>query len=59
MSVDAHLPVLLHPAVDALAIESKRGGTFVDATFGRGGHSRSILERLGPRGRLIGMDRDP
>src|SRR2546423_9319597 len=34
-------------------------GTFVDATFGRGGHSRLILERLGPRGRLIGMDRDP
>ena len=59
MSVDAHLPVLLHPAVDALAIESKRGGTFVDATFGRGGHSRLMLERLGPRGRLIGMDRDP
>jgi len=59
VSVDAHLPVLLHPAVDALAIESRREGTFVDATFGRGGHSRLILERLGPRGRLIGMDRDP
>ena len=59
MSADAHLPVLLHPAVDALAIESRRDGTFVDATFGRGGHSRLILERLGPQGRLIGMDRDP
>jgi 16S rRNA (cytosine1402-N4)-methyltransferase len=59
VSADAHLPVLLHPAVDALAIESRREGTFVDATFGRGGHSRLILERLGPRGRLIGMDRDP
>ena len=59
MSADAHLPVLLRPAVDALAIESRNDGTFVDATFGRGGHSRLILERLGPRGRLIGMDRDP
>jgi len=39
------------PAVDALAIESRHDGTFVDATFGRGGHSRLILERLGPRGR--------
>src|SRR5207302_10001487 len=51
--------VLLRPAVDALAIELRHDGTFVDATFGRGGHSRLILERLGPRGRLIGMDRDP
>jgi len=59
VSADAHLPVLLRPAVDALAIESRHDGTFVDATFGRGGHSRLILERLGPRGRLIGMDRDP
>ena len=59
MSAHAHLPVLLRPAVDALAIESRRDGTFVDATFGRGGHSRLILERLGPHGRLIGMDRDP
>jgi 16S rRNA (cytosine1402-N4)-methyltransferase len=58
VSADAHLPVLLHPAVDALAIESRRDGTFVDATFGRGGHSLLILERLGPQGRLIGMDRD-
>jgi 16S rRNA (cytosine1402-N4)-methyltransferase len=59
VSAGAHLPVLLRPAVDALTIESRRDGTFVDATFGRGGHSRLILERLGPRGRLIGMDRDP
>jgi len=59
VTADAHLPVLLRPAVDALAIESRNDGTFVDATFGRGGHSRLILERLGPRGRLIGMDRDP
>ncbi|HEX4798167.1 MAG TPA: 16S rRNA (cytosine(1402)-N(4))-methyltransferase RsmH, partial [Burkholderiales bacterium] len=59
MSADAHLPVLLHPAVDALAIGSRADGTFVDATFGRGGHSRLILERLGPRGQLIAIDRDP
>jgi len=59
VSAGAHLPVLLRPAVDALAIESRRDGTFVDATFGRGGHGRLILERLGPHGRLIGMDRDP
>jgi 16S rRNA (cytosine1402-N4)-methyltransferase len=59
VNADAHAPVLLHPAVDALAIESRRDGTFVDATFGRGGHSRLILQQLGPRGRLIAMDRDP
>ena len=59
MSADAHVPVLLHPAVDALAIDSRPDGTFVDATFGRGGHSRLILQRLGPAGRLIAVDRDP
>ncbi|HKW36404.1 MAG TPA: 16S rRNA (cytosine(1402)-N(4))-methyltransferase RsmH [Burkholderiales bacterium] len=59
MNSDAHVPVLLHPAVDALAIDSRPDGTFVDATFGRGGHSRLILERLGRRGRLIAIDRDP
>jgi 16S rRNA (cytosine1402-N4)-methyltransferase len=59
VTADAHLPVLLYPAVNALAIDSRPDGTFVDATFGRGGHSRLILERLGPAGRLIGIDRDP
>jgi len=59
VSADAHVPVLLHPAVDALAIESRPDGTFVDATFGRGGHSRLILQRLGQSGRLIAIDRDP
>ncbi len=59
MSADAHIPVLLHSAVDALQVGSRADGTFVDATFGRGGHSRLILDRLGPRGRLIAMDRDP
>jgi 16S rRNA (cytosine1402-N4)-methyltransferase len=59
VTVDAHIPVLLNPAVDALAIDARPDGTFVDATFGRGGHSRLILERLGPGGRLIAIDRDP
>jgi 16S rRNA (cytosine1402-N4)-methyltransferase len=59
VNADVHIPVLLHPAVDALAIDSRPDGTFVDATFGRGGHSRLILERLGPSGRLIAIDRDP
>jgi len=52
-----HLSVLLREAVEALAI--KPDGIYVDATFGRGGHSREILARLGPRGRLIALDRDP
>lgn len=52
-----HIPVLLHEAVDALAVKSD--GIYVDATFGRGGHSRLILSRLGERGRLVALDRDP
>jgi 16S rRNA (cytosine1402-N4)-methyltransferase len=53
----AHVPVLAQEAVAALAIRSD--GIYVDATFGRGGHSRLILERLGAHGRLIALDRDP
>ena len=59
---DSHTTVLLQEAVDALAIHADSGraeGVYVDATFGRGGHSRLILERLGPRGRLIALDKDP
>ena len=59
---DAHQTVLLREAVDALAIRAdaeRAQGSYVDATFGRGGHSRLILERLGARGRLIALDRDP
>lgn len=54
---DSHKSVLLEEAVDALAI--RPDGAYIDATFGRGGHSRLILDRLGPRGRLIALDRDP
>lgn len=53
----AHVPVLAQEAVAALAIQP--GGVYVDATFGRGGHSRLILDRLAADGRLIALDRDP
>src|SRR5690349_8975310 len=55
--MSAHRAVLLEEALAALAI--KPGGVYVDATFGRGGHSRGILERLGSSGRLVALDRDP
>ena len=54
---DSHQTVLLEEAIDALAIHAD--GVYVDATFGRGGHSRLILDRLGPRGRLVALDKDP
>ena len=54
---NAHVTVLLQEAVDALEI--KADGIYVDGTFGRGGHSLAVLERLGPAGRLIAFDRDP
>ena len=57
LSSGAHLPVLLHEAVAALAI--RPDGVYVDGTFGRGGHSRHILQALGPKGRLLALDRDP
>lgn len=52
-----HVSVLLTPALELLAIEPS--GTYLDATFGAGGHSRAILQRLGPPGRLIALDADP
>ena len=52
----AHVTVLLDQAVQALAV--KADGVYVDGTFGRGGHSRKILEKLGERGRLIAFDKD-
>ena len=53
----AHVTVLLDEAVGALAIRAE--GVYIDATFGRGGHSRRILERLNEKGRLLAVDRDP
>ncbi|MFM1896712.1 MAG: hypothetical protein RLZZ385_1786 [Pseudomonadota bacterium] len=52
-----HQTVLREQAVDALLVNDD--GIYLDGTFGRGGHSRLILERLGPEGRLIALDRDP
>ena len=52
-----HTTVLLHEAVQGLALKDQ--GIYIDATFGRGGHSRLILSKLSPNGRLIGVDRDP
>ena len=52
-----HTTVLLNEAVEALL--TRPDGTYVDATFGRGGHSRLLLQRLGPAGRLVAFDKDP
>ena len=57
MSGGSHTAVLLEQAVDGLKVRSD--GCYVDCTFGRGGHSRLILARLGRAGRLIALDRDP
>ncbi len=54
---DGHVSVLLEEAIEALNI--KPDGVYIDATFGRGGHSRAILSRLGSAGRLLALDRDP
>ena len=52
-----HETVLLQEAVDGLVTST--GGVYIDGTFGRGGHSREILSRLDPQGRLLGIDKDP
>jgi 16S rRNA (cytosine1402-N4)-methyltransferase len=52
-----HITVLLEEAVEAL--EVRADGCYLDGTFGRGGHSRLILQNLGPEGRLLGFDKDP
>ena len=54
--MDYHNPVLLHETVDGLNI--KEDGVYVDVTFGGGGHSKEILNRLGPNGRLLAFDQD-
>ncbi|MGZ5072432.1 MAG: 16S rRNA (cytosine(1402)-N(4))-methyltransferase, partial [Usitatibacter sp.] len=57
MSEVSHVPVLLEEAVSALNVRQDK--TYVDGTFGRGGHSKAILARLGVRGRLLAFDQDP
>jgi len=58
--VGRHAPVLLTPFIDALcSSDACADACYVDATFGRGGHTRALLERLSPEGRLLGLDRDP
>jgi 16S rRNA (cytosine1402-N4)-methyltransferase len=61
--LDEHTPVLVDEAIAALGLgagsTTQGRGLYVDATFGRGGHAARILERLGPEGRLLAIDRDP
>ena len=57
MKKQEHLPVLKGPVLEGLRI--RPDGCYVDGTFGRGGHSKAITELLGPKGRLIAIDRDP
>ncbi|MDX1610488.1 MAG: 16S rRNA (cytosine(1402)-N(4))-methyltransferase RsmH [Halofilum sp. (in: g-proteobacteria)] len=57
MADRAHRPVLLEEALAALNVHED--GAYVDATWGRGGHAAAIVERLGPGGRLLAIDRDP
>jgi 16S rRNA (cytosine1402-N4)-methyltransferase len=52
-----HRPVLLEETLEALRLKPE--GVYVDATFGRGGHAQAILQRLGPNGHLLGIDKDP
>jgi len=56
-SVSAHLPVLFAQVMEGLRVLPD--GTYLDGTFGRGGHARGVLEKLGPGGRLLLMDKDP
>ncbi|WP_026016915.1 16S rRNA (cytosine(1402)-N(4))-methyltransferase RsmH [Catenovulum agarivorans] len=57
MQASGHISVLLAESIDGLAI--KPDGVYVDCTFGRGGHSRAVLEQLGENGRLYSFDQDP
>ena len=62
MTTHYHVPVMLHASLKALNLDGDggtRGGNWMDATFGGGGHSRAILSQLGAEGRLFGFDQDP
>ena len=65
MSGQPHLPVLLKETIEAVTTRApywetaSDTGLFVDATFGRGGHARALLQALGPGDRLLAIDRDP
>ena len=65
MSDESHLPVLLKETIEAVTTgapywkTASNAGLYVDATFGRGGHARALLQRLGPDDRLLAIDRDP
>ena len=56
MTISKHIPVMLAETIEALSV--KPDGTYLDCTFGRGGHSREILKLLSDKGRLIAIDRD-
>ena len=56
-NTDKHITVLLDEAVEAVLTDPR--GVYVDGTFGRGGHSRAILDGLADEGRLYGIDKDP
>jgi 16S rRNA (cytosine1402-N4)-methyltransferase len=56
-TVNSHRPILVEAIVDALCTDPD--GDYVDATFGRGGHTRALLRRLSPEGRILAIDRDP
>ncbi|MEN9968381.1 MAG: hypothetical protein RIR94_555 [Bacteroidota bacterium] len=57
INTDYHIPVMLQPCLDGLNIQPN--GTYVDVTFGGGGHARAIFEQLAPNGKLIVFDQDP
>jgi 16S rRNA (cytosine1402-N4)-methyltransferase len=56
-SLNEHRPILVAAVVDALCTDPS--GDYVDATFGRGGHTRAMLRQLGPKARILAIDRDP
>ena len=57
INTDYHIPVMLQPCLDGLDLQAN--GTYVDVTFGGGGHARAIFKQLGPNGQLVVFDQDP